>query len=774
MSSALRLFASAPRGIEPLLADELRALGAGDVKETRAGVTFSGDLALAYRVCLWSRVANRVLLPLAQFPAPTPEALYDGVRGIDWAEHLDQNGTLAVDFNTYRSAITHTHYGALKVKDAIVDQFRERTGVRPSVATNEPDVRINVYVHADVASLSIDLSGESLHRRGYRVDTVTAPLKENLAAAILLRAGWPAIARAGGALVDLMCGSGTLPIEAALIASDSAPGLDRTYYGFLRWRGHDAATWEALLAEARARRAAGIKNLPPIRGYDSDPAAVRVALVNVERAGFTGLVHIERRYLADCRSEHVEHAGQEPKCREAHGRASVAGGRTPEATEAHGRARAAAGLVVVNPPYGERLGEESELPGLYRVLGDVLKRCYEGWRAAVFTGNPELGKVMGLRAHKMHLLYNGAIECKLLHFEVQPKQFVTDRRPTHKDVLVPRDAGSGERPAERPPAPATAALTPGAGMFANRLRKNLKQLGKWAEREKLCCYRLYDADMPEYALAIDLYQGAARWAHVQEYAAPKSIDPDKASERLQVALSAIPGVLGIPVEQIFLKVRQRQKGSAQYERLAERGEFHEVQEDGLKLLVNFTDYLDTGLFLDHRLTRRMLRELAKDKRFLNLFGYTGAATVHAAASARATTTVDMSRTYLDWARRNLALNGFEGQQHELIQADVLVWLEEEAERRYELIFLDPPTFSASKRMQDTLDIQRDHVALIRAAGRLLSPGGTLIFSTNFRRFRLDREGLAEFVVEDLTRATLPRDFERNPRIHQCFKLTRRT
>ena len=721
MLPLLPLFASAPRGIEPLLADELRALGAGNVKETRAGVTFEGDLTLAYRVCLWSRVANRVLLPLAKFPAPTPEALYDGVRGIDWSTHLDQNGTLAVEFNAYRSAITHTHYGALKVKDAIVDQFRERTGVRPSVATNEPDVRINVYVHADVASLSIDLSGESLHRRGYRVDTVTAPLKENLAAAILLRAGWPAIAKAGGALVDLMCGSGTLPIEAALIASDSAPGLERTYYGFLRWHGHDVAIWEALLAEARARRAAGIKNMPPIRGYDHDPAAVRVALANVEQAGFTGLVHIERRYLADCRNEHVEHAG----------------------------------LVVVNPPYGERLGEESELPGLYRVLGEVLKRCYEGWRAAVFTGNPDLGKVMGLRAHKMHLLYNGAIECKLLHFEVQPRQYVTDRKPV-----------------ESLPAAAVTTLTPGAEMFANRLRKNLKQLGKWAEREKISCYRLYDADMPEYALAIDLYQGAARWAHVQEYAAPKTIDPDKASERLQEAMSAIPGVLGIPVDQIFLKVRQRQKGNAQYERHDTRGEFHAVEEDGLKLLVNFSDYLDTGLFLDHRLTRRLLREHAKDKRFLNLFGYTGAATVHAAAGARATTTVDMSRTYLDWARRNLALNGFEGPQHELIQADVLVWLEEETERRYELIFLDPPTFSTSKRMQDTLDIQRDHLALIRAAARLLSPGGILIFSTNFRRFRLDREGLAEFSVEDLSRATLPKDFERDPRIHQCFKLTR--
>lgn len=722
MTSTLALFASAPRGIEPLLADELRTLGAQAVKETRAGVTFEGTLDLAYRACLWSRVANRVLLPIAQFPAPTPEALYDGVRSIDWSQHLSADNTLAVEFNSNRSGITHTHYGALKVKDAIVDQFRERDGMRPSVATEEPNVRINVYVHADVASVSIDLSGESLHRREYRVGTVVAPLKENLAAAILLRAGWPGITQAGGAFVDLMCGSGTLPIEAALMASDSAPGLRRAYYGFLGWRGHDAAMWADLLEEAETRRAAGMRNLPPIRGYDHDPSAVRAALANVEQAGFTGHVHIERRYLADCRQEHVEHAG----------------------------------LVVVNPPYGERLGEDSELPDLYRALGASLKACYEGWRAAVFTGNPELGKVMGLRAHKMHVLYNGAIECKLLHFEVMPRQFVIERGAMPSAPAVSRPA----------------ALTPGAEMFANRLRKNLKQLGKWAAREKISCYRLYDADMPEYALAIDLYQGAARWAHVQEYAAPKSVDPDKAAERLREALSAIPPVLDIPASQMFLKVRQKQKGAAQYERLSEHGTFHTVLEDGLKLQVNFTDYLDTGLFLDHRPTRRLLRECARDKRFLNLFGYTGTATVHAAAGgARSTTTVDMSRTYLDWARRNLVLNGIEGKEHETIQADVLVWLEDEAERRYDLIFLDPPTFSTSKRMQGTLDIQRDHVALIQAAGRLLAPAGGLIFSTNFRRFRLEREALTEFAVEDLTRATIPKDFGRDPRIHQCFRLT---
>jgi len=722
VSTPQPLFATAPKALEGLLADELRALGALDVKETRAGVAFRGDLVLAYRACLWSRIANRILLPIAAFPAPDPEALYKGVQAVDWSQHLGPDGTLAVEFNTSRSKITHSHFGALKVKDAIVDQFRERSGERPSVATEQPDVRINVYVLDDHATLSLDLSGESLHRRGYRAATVAAPLKENLAAAILLRAHWPRIAAEGGALVDLMCGSGTLPIEAALIAADIAPGLNRSYYGFLRWRGHDASTWETLLAEAQARRDAGLQSLPSIRGYDHDPSAVRAALANVARAGLSGHVHIERRELADCRAEPPEPAG----------------------------------LVVANPPYGERLGEESELPALYRALGDALKRCYSGWQGAVFTGNPDLGKVMGLRAQKLHPLWNGAIECRLLRFDIEEQWFVVERSPVEKLLRH-----------------ASAELTPGAAMFANRLRKNLKTLGKWARTEGLCCYRLYDADMPEYALAIDLYEGAQRWAHVQEYAAPRSIDPARAHERLKEALSALPGTLDLPVANIFLKVREKQKGKSQYERLAERGEFHEVREDGLKLLVNFTDYLDTGLFLDHRLTRRLLGELARGRRFLNLFGYTGVATLHAAAVARATTTVDMSHTYLDWAQRNLALNGFTGRQHELIQADVFTWLREERDRRYGLIFLDPPTFSTSKRMHGTLDIQRDHAELIRHCLALLAPGGVLYFSSNRRGFKLD-PALAELAqIDDITAQTLDEDFKRPPPAHRCWKLRAR-
>jgi 23S rRNA (guanine2445-N2)-methyltransferase / 23S rRNA (guanine2069-N7)-methyltransferase len=272
---------------------------------------------------------------------------------------------------------------------------------------------------------------------------------------------------------------------------------------------------------------------------------------------------------------------------------------------------------------------------------------------------------------------------------------------------------------------------------------------------------------------VDVYESAQRFACVQEYEAPDTVDARMAQRRLEEALRVVPLVLDVPPEQVIFKRRRRQKDGTQYEKLAETGEFHEVREGPCRFLVNFTDYLDTGLFLDHRLTRALIGELANGRRFLNLFGYTGTATVHAAlGGATGTTTVDMSYTYLDWAQRNFELNGLPTRQHELIQADGLKWLKESRER-YGLIFLDPPTFSRSKRMDGTLDIQRDHLQLIRDTAALLAPSGILIFSTNLRRFRIDIDELEEFDIADITRRTLPPDFERNPRIHQCFRIERR-
>ena len=392
-------FATTAKGMEPFLADELRSLGApaADVKETRAGVSFRGELRLAYKVCLWSRIANRVLLPLKTFPAPDPAKLYGGVKSIRWSEHLDAKRTLAVDFASSRSQITHTHFGALKVKDAIVDQLRSTLGERPNVDPSRPDVRVNVHLNADVATVSIDLSGDSLHKRGYRAPggaepgprapgTSHAPasLKENLAAAILMAAGWPKHARENpdAAFLDPMCGSGTLPIEAAMMAANRAPGLRREYHGFVGWVPHAAGVWKELLEEARDLEIRDKKKLPRIEGTDRDFRAVRTALANVERAGFTGRVHIEKREFSDSK---------------------------PSASQ---------GLIVLNPPYGERLGEIEELMPVYEGMGDIFKQRFKGWDGAVFTGSPELSKVIGLRAARRVVFYNGAIECRLFTYEL--------------------------------------------------------------------------------------------------------------------------------------------------------------------------------------------------------------------------------------------------------------------------------------------------------------------------------------------------------------------
>ncbi|MDV3241120.1 MAG: THUMP domain-containing protein, partial [Methylocaldum sp.] len=334
------------------MADELRALGAVEVAETRAGVAFGGDLETAYKACLWSRLANRILLPLERFPAASPEALYEGIRRIEWSAHLDSQATFAVDFASSRSKITHTLFGAQKVKDGIVDYFREHHGVRPSVRLDRPDLRVNVYLDRDIATVSIDLSGESLHKRAYRQEGGRAPLKENLAAAILLRAGWPRIAESGGHFVDPMCGSGTLPIEAALMASDFAPGLLRPHFGLFGSKQHNSALWQNLVIEAERRCEAGLRKLPPIVGYDIDRQAVRIALANIEHAGLTGYVHVERKAMGDARPRH------------------------------------AFGLVAVNPPYGERLGDEKTLVPLYIQLGETLKNHFVGWQATLLTGNP--------------------------------------------------------------------------------------------------------------------------------------------------------------------------------------------------------------------------------------------------------------------------------------------------------------------------------------------------------------------------------------------------
>jgi 23S rRNA G2445 N2-methylase RlmL/23S rRNA G2069 N7-methylase RlmK/C1962 C5-methylase RlmI len=854
MSAApFQFIASAPRGFSDLVARELESFGAQGVRDRSTGVLCTGDLELVYRVCLWSRVVNRLFLEMARFDAPDAEAFYSAARALPWVDHIRASGTIACDFTGRHPTITNTQFGALKLKDAIVDSLRDASGQRPSVKIERPDVRIHAHAQGTTITVSLDLSGESLHRRGYRGEAGEAPVKENLAAGILMRAGWPNLAAEGAAFLDPLCGSGTFVIEAAMMAAGIAPGAYREYFGFLGWRGHDSELWTRLRTEARAARDPARRVANVISGRDRDPGVIRIAQANSRRAGVDAFVRFEEGELESAApfkdagrervavddpesaalpgdakrvslaaialqivtgdsesaalardAEQVPVAANAPQVMadepgspaqssevdrvlafatsaphtvsskaerdaptEQAASQTNAGATTASSDTAVARTQAVIGLVCANPPYGVRLEDRERARAVHRELGKVLREQFAGWQAVVLTGAPEMGLELGIRAYRTHTVWNGSIECRLLRMNIEAQSF--------------RDISGGPGSAVRRASNDTALReSAGAQMFANRLAKNIKRLRSWADRSKVSCYRLYDADMPEYSFAIDRYRLAdSDTAHlyVQEYAAPSSIDEESVRRRRAEAMSVLPDVTGVRPEHIHLRMRRKVVRGDQYRKVADRASFHVVEEDGLRLEVNFDDYLDTGLFLDHRLTRSRIRKAAQGKRFLNLFAYTGTATVHAAAGgAKSSLSIDLSRTYIDWARRNLALNQMGTWSHEFLQADCREWLAQASrgDDRFDLIFLDPPTFSNSKRMEGVLDIQRDHSDLIDGCLRILSPGGLLIFSTNAQRFRLDESLGSRCRIRDISGVTLPEDFARNPKIHQAFELTAAT
>lgn len=720
-----QIFASCPKGLEELLASELESLGAEQVRLTVAGVYANGPLSFAYQVCLWSRLANRILLPLDKFDVHSADDLYEGVQSIAWHEHLTPRQSLAVDFVGSNDAIRHTQFGAQRVKDAVVDTLQARYNDRPDVDLRNPDLRINVHLARDKANVSLDLSGDSLHKRGYRTAMVPAPLKENLAAAVLIRSGWPELSQqAGAALVDPMCGSGTLLIEGAMIAADIAPGLNRRKFGFHGWSQHDADMWQQLRQTAIERCNVGLsKELPEIRGYDKDTRAVRAAQENIACAGLDKQIKVIPKPMSAFKKPthiKIDH-----------------------------------GLMVCNPPYGERWGEMEELRPLYQDLGELAKRECPGWRLSVITGNAELASELRLRAEKKYKLFNGTIPSQLLLFMLRGEEEQASAKEARKQEV------------NRQPD-----LSEGAQMFANRLKKNERKLNSWLKKSGFSCYRLYDADMPEYAVAVDIYNDAV---HVQEYAPPANIDEQQANKHLTEVRQALRSLYPDSSKKLFFKERRRQKGDNQYQRQNSRSRDNSVfnvQEGAAKFEVNLADYLDTGLFLDHRPVRQMIAKMAKGKRFLNLFCYTGAASVYAAlGGAKSSLSIDMSNGYIGWAGRNFHLNNMDAIDHTLLRADCLEWLEEargKANSEYDLIFLDPPTFSNSKKMESVLDIQRDHPDLIQQAMAILAPGGTLVFSNNFRKFTMAESVELSYQVTNITNKTLDPDFQRNQKIHNCW------
>jgi 23S rRNA (guanine2445-N2)-methyltransferase / 23S rRNA (guanine2069-N7)-methyltransferase len=649
-----------------------------------------------------------VLLEIGTGSADDADSLYAAARDIDWREQLKPDHTFAVQFSESQSTFTHTQFAALKIKDAIVDQWRERSGDRPSVDVKNADLHIFAHVEHSQLSFYVDLAGESLHRRAYREIGVVAPLKETIAAAMLLRAGWPELANQGAPLIDPMCGSGTLLIEAAWMAMDVAPGLLRDHRGAVGWTGHNASLWQEQRDEAEVRRQQGSLN-SVIVGSDVNAQAVQAAQHNLQRAGVDALVSVAQSDFAQARRLVVD--------------------------------QAATGLLISNPPYGERLGNRDQAMALYARLGTTLRTDFAGWRVALLTTDDDLAAQLGMRARRRLLLNNGALDCQLLEIDVldhAQRALRQQRAEADKEALL-------------------AAARDGA--FANRVRKNQRKLKAWLQTENVQCYRLYDADIPEYAVAVDVYQD---WLHVQEYQPPKTVDDQAAEQRLAEIMTLLPELCAVPKERIALKKRVRQKGRQQYLKQAETGHFFEVREGPCRYWVNLFDYLDTGLFLDGRNVRRLLAERVVGRRFLNLFAYTATASVAAiVAGAKASTSVDISNTYTDWAQRNFALNGIAvGRRHRLERADCLEWLREE-QGRYDVIYLDPPTFSNSKKMLRSFDVQRDHVELVEAAMARLSADGELVFVCNRRGFKLDTEALAAYHIDELTPKSIPPDFARS-------------
>ncbi len=765
-TNKLELFASCLAGLEAPLAEELKSLGIRRVRPLAGGVAFFCDTRRALAACLWSRLASRILLVVGRVYARTADELYDEVRDLAWEDVIAPGASMAVQAHGMNDELRNTRFTALKVKDAVCDRLRDARGERPNVDAECPDAMIDVRVRDRKATVSFDLSGESLYRRTYldAQDGSDAALECAVAAGLLAFVGWEGAANAGAACVDPACGDGQLVIEAASIACDLAPGLSRDRWGFEGWAGHDADAWADLLDEADERFEQGIvstvseealdapvstrPDLARVRfaGASTSSPAIARARLRAKRAGLRLAVSIE---LADVQTvgdmvQRVSQAAANAAADEEAPACLVASVLPDVAlTQSDARAQAEAAAFV-------RAASSAPEHSVFAVAGG------EGIQAR-FGVEPAVRAEFG----------NGRIATEALVFDQPPVQAAV--------VMVPDNAGGAEHRVE--------VFEQASEQFSSRLFKVAKERRKWAKREGVTCYRVYDADLPDYAASIDVYTGADQAAgntylHIAEYAAPNSVDASKAERRFDDILTLAPVVLGIRPDHVFSKVRRRDKGGSQYRGAGRRSYVTHVQENGHLLEVDLSGYLDTGLFLDHRLTRQLVGAKAAGKSFLNLFAYTGTATVHAAAGGAASTcTVDLSQTYLDWAQRNMALNGFTGEDHVFERGDVMQWITEcrRTPRRFDLIFVDPPTFSNSKAMgKRTWDVQRDHVELLIGVSRLLAEGGEAVFSCNLRTFKPDEEALAKYgvTIEDISAQTIPHDFERNPRIHKCYLVKR--
>ena len=748
---SLDLIITCADGLEAPLQTELTSFGiASEIKSTgRLAVT--GTLRDLYTICLWSRVASRVLMLIKRKNINTEydvaEQLYGLAKSVDWTEQFKLEQTFAIRLSVDKRVAVSQQFAMLRIKDAIADTFNEVYDSRPNVDSKNPDFSVFATVNDKQAELYLDLSGTSLHRRGYRVAMTEAPLKENLAAALLYSAGWHKKNEEGNAplynaLIDPMCGSGTFIIEALLMHCDYAVGIDKAanQFGFYQWQHHDDALWQQMIddAQTRFRDALAITNeqpdtLPLILGFDADSGAILATEKNLIAAGLQDLLP-----LLDLETRALDQLSSVLKPLVDDGRLS-----NP--------------LVITNPPYGERLGDEEMIKPLYHALGLILQDSFAGIdidpMVGILAANVEQVDILPIKEPKTLRCHNGAITVYFRYGTLiagQTGNLVSRFEKREIEVEEGQD-------------------------FINRLQKNLAKLKKLAKKDTVSNLRVYNADLPDFKVAVDLY---GDYVHVQEYAPPKTIPPETAKKRFNLALMGIREVFGINREQIFIKTRARQSGNDQYSKQGnteKRGKFYVAREDGAYFYVNFTDYLDTGLFIDHRNMRARIKDNSRNKSVLNLFAYTCTASVHAAlAGAKKVTSVDLSQNYLDWGKQNFVLNGLDvsRNKYQFVAADIFEWIKDNTEQ-FDIIFIDPPTFSNSKKFQGTFDVQRDHSALINRAMNRLTSDGVLYFSNNFTRFELDEQLTERYDIVDITQKTIGFDFDVKKPIHQSFEIRHR-
>ncbi|MDP6635382.1 MAG: bifunctional 23S rRNA (guanine(2069)-N(7))-methyltransferase RlmK/23S rRNA (guanine(2445)-N(2))-methyltransferase RlmL [Phycisphaerae bacterium] len=713
----MNLIATSTVGLEAVVARELEALGYPARIVSVGRIAFEGDQAAIFRANTWLRCADRVLIEVGSFQATDFGELFDRTNALPWDQWIASDAEFPVRGRSVKSKLSSVPACQKICKKAIVEKLRKAHNVATLPETGARCV-VEVSMLNDVATLTLDTTGPGLNKRGYRQKVGKAPLKETLAAGLVQLSFW----KPDRPLVDPFCGGGTIGIEAALIGRNMAPGMNRTFI---------AGDWPTIDSSLAGRACEEAKDLArfdrplEIIGYDIDPEQTQLARDHAHHAGLGASLKFRTQAFADldCGLEY--------------------------------------GCMFCNPPYAERIGEKFDVEEIYRSMPDVLRRL-KTWSHYILTSYPRFEAIVGQPANRRRKLYNGPIECT--YFQFHGPRPPRDYSPGE----ISDDAKSSSQPISQAFGGLDDRAEPQAEMFANRLAKQARHLRKWPAKRGITCYRLYDRDIPEIPLAVDLYEGRL---HIAEYDRPHNRTPGQHVDWLEKMASAAGERLEIPPDKIFLKTRRRQRGANQYERMSEGGSRATVSEGGCKFLVNLSDYIDTGLFLDHRITRGMVRDEAAGKRMLNLFAYTGAFSVYAAdGGAVGVTTVDLSNTYLDWARANFRVNEIGGEHYRFVRSGAMEFLRDHGPGDfYDLAVVDPPTFSNSKSTEGDFDIQRDYAELLGGLVRLMSPGGVIYFSTNFKRFKFDQSVLAGCTCREISKQTIPEDF-RNKRIHRCWRI----